>query len=149
MTESIEQSEAEVKNRTCSNCACFFVKEGLTPAGMVSQSFCRKNPPMHAVGEVDVPAMRNGEPIVDRDGKPRMMKEKRDFYIYAPTLPDLVCFDGWRERSELPGQRLNFDVDRIQAAIPLLAEGFAKIMEQITDANMAAFTKENDKPLDG
>lgn len=105
MNEKSEmQSEAEIKSRSCANCACHEVKT-LAP-GAVSQSFCRRDTPMAARMRFQEQMFGPDKmPLFLKDGKTlRMQEVERDVYLHKPTEPSLVCFDGWRALGTLPGE---------------------------------------------
>jgi hypothetical protein len=68
------------------------------------QTVCRRNPPGARQVHVDVPVMRDGQPIMDGKGKPRTERMLGFQYGYQPTAPELVCFDGWRPAGTKPGE---------------------------------------------
>lgn len=74
-------------DRRCKTCACFFtVADPRNPAR--SQSLCRLNPPVMTVTQ----AQGIGGPRAEMS------------LSYSPTMPDLVCFDGWRHAETPPGK---------------------------------------------
>lgn len=131
MSEKSElQSESEVKERTCGNCACSL----LQTAGALTQLFCRRNMPMHAVVDIETPMMRMGQPIVGKDGKPRMEMTKQDAYMYPPTLAKLVCYDGWRALGTEPGKDAG-----LANLMPQLLDGYKELMTAIQSEQDRAF----------
>lgn len=93
----------ERADRTCATCACSLTQTNPNnPAH--SQMFCRLNPPKHARGIVEIPRVKNGQPVIGKDGQPVMEKMEQDFYIYEPTMPAMVCFSGWRPMGSEPGR---------------------------------------------
>lgn len=91
--------------RTCANCACHHIQQNqINP--LESQSFCHRDPPSAAKMRGERPQMINGQPRMMKDGKtPIMQTVEEVIYLYKPTMPNLVCFDGWRPLGTLPGER--------------------------------------------
>lgn len=91
--------------RTCANCACHHLQE-MNNNSLQKQSFCRRNTPAYGVAEVEVPRLdKDKNPTKGRDGKLIMERAQQGMYLYPPTLPTLVCYDGWRPMGSLPGAR--------------------------------------------
>lgn len=88
--------------RTCANCACSFIREDAKNP-LQKQMFCRLNPPVAAQLRGEKPRMRDGKVVIGRDNKPVMENVTELHFLYAPTLPELVCFNGWRPMGVLPG----------------------------------------------
>jgi hypothetical protein len=100
MTEKLEPVD-----RTCATCACCKIE--INPVDKLhSQAFCRRNTPVHGRVRVDVPRLdRDKKPVIGKNGAPILEQEERSFYVYPPTQPDMVCFDGWRPMGTLPGDK--------------------------------------------
>ena len=100
-------------NRACENCACFFVQTH-PQNPMEKQGFCRLNPPLSQIMRVEVPRVdKNGVPVFGRDGKPTTEAAQRLMYSYPPTMPAMVCFDGWRPLDYQPGERVGARMDGV------------------------------------
>jgi hypothetical protein len=94
-------------DRTCSNCACY-VEQILNPAAP-PQSMCRRNGPIPAQIRIERPKLNplTKEAMVSKvDHKPLMEVTTENVFVYAPTGPDKVCFDGWRTIGAEPGETL-------------------------------------------
>jgi len=95
----------EVTDRTCANCACHWIQENAQNP-MEKQSFCRRDPPKAAQMRGETPRMKDGKAVMGRDNKPIMENVMVWAFLYNPTQPSLVCFDGWRPAETLPGEKL-------------------------------------------
>jgi hypothetical protein len=94
--------------RTCVNCACHWTQEN-TVNPLEKQSFCRRDPANATQMRAETPRMRDGKAVLGRDQKPIMENTTVWVYLYKPTLPTLVCFDGWRPMNALPGDKTQAD----------------------------------------
>lgn len=91
--------------RTCANCACMIEMSAIN-SPLQKQNFCRKDPAKFAQVRVQKPRLnREGKIIEGRDGKPIMEDAVQDIFLYVPTQPQLVCFDGWRPEGTMPGEK--------------------------------------------
>ncbi len=91
------------EKRTCANCACHIVETN-SLLKMEKQSFCRRDPGTAAQVRGERPRMIDGVLQNDRrTGKPIMENVMEMAFLYKPTMPELVCFDGWRPMGTLPG----------------------------------------------
>ena len=88
--------------RTCFNCACYFERT-LSPLAP-PQGQCRRNIAVPAQIQIEKPRLMDNKPVIGKDGKPVTNKEVINTFLYAPTLPDSVCFDGWRPIGTPPGR---------------------------------------------
>jgi hypothetical protein len=104
-----EKSEQTENPRICENCACFHIQRDANNP-MLSQAFCRRDPPQAAQVRQEVPRLRDGKPVLGRDGKTVMETAMVWAFLYKPTDKSLTCFDGWRELGCLPGDHHNADV---------------------------------------
>jgi hypothetical protein len=146
MSETKTETTEEVK-RTCSNCACCIVQQNAQNP-MEKQSFCQRDTPMFTRIRVERPRMRDGQPVIDRTGKPILEMGEEGIYLYKPTLPTLVCFDGWRPLGTLPGDdpvRTSY-LSNVQ---PLLA-AFRRLAEDVqTESIMPFFPRIKSKVTSG
>ena len=115
--------------RLCLNCACHMVQENhLNP--LEKQSFCRRDPPMAQQMRVSKPMMRDGKPVIDKhNNKPLMKEEIEIIYLYRPTMPNLVCFDGWRPTEYQPGERMPATLEHDIG--DLMADGYKRLMADL------------------
>jgi hypothetical protein len=82
MTDTVEE-------RACINCACAIEAKHPTLINR-SQLLCRKNPPM----------------LINQQGQDTEGRAVSALSLtYAPTSPELVCFDGWRPIGTAPGEK--------------------------------------------
>lgn len=88
--------------RNCGNCACFF-KVAHPQNPLVTQGFCRRDPPVAQQVRVEVPRLKDGKTQAGKDGKPIMEFKQQLAYVFAMTAPEMVCFDGWRPEWTRPG----------------------------------------------
>ena len=95
--------------RNCKTCACY-TEVTLNPLAP-PQSQCRRNGPMPAQIRIERPMMRKNlqtgqmEPKIDKaTGQPLVEASIENVFLYAPTAPDSVCFDGWRPIGTPPGR---------------------------------------------
>jgi hypothetical protein len=95
------------EERTCSNCACF---AHMKPDGSVVpeggegyQTVCRRNGPGARQVRMDVPKLKDGQPVLDRINRPVMESVTVFQYGWQPTFAGGVCFDGWRPLNTPPG----------------------------------------------
>lgn len=96
---------SESAARTCGNCACFFQMPH--PFNELEKTpVCRRNQAMLAQAEGQMPRMRLGHPVMDKEGKPLMEKVTKQIWVYPATHEGSVCFDGWRPIGMEPGERL-------------------------------------------
>lgn len=88
--------------RTCSNCACYteITLSPLTPP----TGQCRRNIGQQVQIQIETPRLMDNKPVIGKDGKPVINKTVEARFLYAPTLPTSVCFDGWRPLETLPGE---------------------------------------------
>lgn len=129
--------------RNCGNCACSAMQPNhINP--LEKQMFCRRNPPMAQELAVDVQQVRDGKPQFARDGKtPITHREKKMFYLFPPTMAELVCFDGWRPLGTEPGQRVIEDLDGMTGALKrlwadMIAQLQSEALPQPEDFNIAS-----------
>jgi hypothetical protein len=95
----------ETAPRTCANCACQLWRENEMNK-LEKQMFCRRNTPTAAQMRAERPRLRDGKVVIDkRTNKPEMENVMTVVYLYQPTMPELVCFDGWRPLETLPGEK--------------------------------------------
>lgn len=106
MTDNtLPNHETGTNGRNCETCACSFIGKHPQLFGQ-EQMFCRRNPPLHARVRVQRPRLGLDKKIMaGRDGKPIMETAEEDMYLYVPTTKTMVCFDGWRPVSTLPGDK--------------------------------------------
>ena len=99
--------------RNCGTCACFATDNGQGEPAQVkpnaavpanTQGLCRLNPPGARRVRAEQPVIVNGNPMIDRNGKPRMEPIEVLELAYPPTVSDAVCWHGWLPRWALPGQ---------------------------------------------
>ena len=116
--------------RTCGNCACFarMKPDGSITDDETAQPVCRRTPPGGRLARVEMPVLKDGQPVLDRFDRPRMEAREVLQIGYSPTDPTAVCFDGWRPSGTLPGSRWELDamladLDPIMAHL-LQATGF-------------------------
>ena len=94
--------QIEKPARTCGNCACFHViTDENNPNN--KQGFCRLDPANMTKARVEVPRIRNGQPVM-KDGRPVMEMGEQIAFFYKPTMSSLVCFSGWRPIGAEPGE---------------------------------------------
>lgn len=95
--------DVPLETRHCENCACYF--EVRNPANpLQSQGFCRREPPQAKEVRVALPMMNGkGEPMMGRDGKPRMEERIQLAFVHELTARQMTCFDGWRPLGTVPG----------------------------------------------
>lgn len=95
--------DVPLETRHCENCACYF--EVRNPANpLQSQGFCRREPPQAKEVRVALPMMNGkGEPMMGRDGKPRMEERIQLAFVHELTARQMTCFDGWRPLGTAPG----------------------------------------------
>lgn len=95
-----------MSERNCKNCACYIevTLSALAPA----QPQCRRNAPMPAQIRMERPVLNpiTKQPMMGKDGKPKTEISVENVFLYAPTAPDKVCFDGWRPIGTPPGWRI-------------------------------------------
>lgn len=95
----------ELQGRECQSCACYF--ESANPEDPSKfQGFCRRQP-------ADIMQTRGQEPRLDRDkkpvykdGVPVMNSVMMTGYLFKPTQREGTCFDGYRPKGTLPGERM-------------------------------------------
>lgn len=108
-----DDSKSDIRN--CSNCACYHEQTSALTA-MQKQGFCRRDPPTAAQARVDVPRLdRMKNPVIGKDGRPIMESTQQLVYLYKPTMPELVCFDGWRPLDTQPGEKQKVDIAKTLA----------------------------------
>ena len=120
-------------DRTCANCACYWLQVSALNSAQ-SQGFCRRNTPIHARGRVEVPRLdRDKNAVIGRDGKPVMENMEKDFYLYPPTMPTMVCFDGWRSLEIKPGEKQKTDIASMLSDIqnPEVLAALNRLRDQI------------------
>ncbi len=115
----------EEQERTCANCACHIIQENMANP-LEKQYFCRRDTPMSSMQRMEKPRMRDGKAVMDRNNKPIMESDNVMVYLYKPTLPRLVCFDGWRPEHTLPGERL-----AVTEVIEMSAAAMRRLMSDI------------------
>lgn len=92
-----------ITERNCANCACSELIENKLQPG-TTQLFCRRNPASAMQFRAERPRLINNEMTIDRKTQKPVMETFQDVaYLYQPTQPSLVCFDGWRPMGALPG----------------------------------------------
>ncbi len=112
--------DSDLSIRTCASCACHSVIEDKANP-LQTQMFCRRDPPMAQQMRVDRPVIRDGKPVMQRDGKTPLMQPAVEIaYMFKPTLSTLVCFDGWRPLGTDPGQRGIDSIDNVSSALKRL-----------------------------
>lgn len=89
-------------DRNCKTCACY-AEVTLSPMAP-AQSQCRRNGPIPAQVRIERPRMLDGKPVIGKDKKPVTEVSVENVFLYAPTRPDMVCFDGWRPLNAKPGE---------------------------------------------
>lgn len=95
---------AELKGRTCAACACYF--ESVNPADATQfQGFCRRLPADMTKVRGQIPRLDAQQRPVIRDGQPVMNSAEIIGFLFKPTQREGTCFDGWRPKGTLPGQR--------------------------------------------
>lgn len=106
--------------RTCINCACHSIQHDMTNP-LLSQMFCRRDPPIAQQMRLERPRMRDGKVVMGRDGKTAIMEQVQEIvYMYRPTKHSLTCFDGWRALGTEPGQRDIGSIDGMTGALKKL-----------------------------
>jgi hypothetical protein len=93
--------------RTCANCACFARMKpdgSIVPGESEYQTVCRRHAPGARQVTIDVPVMKDGQPVLDGRQRPRIERVAAFQFGYQPTAPELVCFDGWRPIGTPPGE---------------------------------------------
>jgi hypothetical protein len=111
-------------NRTCANCACSLAvssKDGspvdVKPATKADTLdalgnpyvllMCRRNQPggRQVRMQREMVIMKDGKPTVvtDKNGRPRIEEYVENQFGWGGTMPELVCFDGWRPEGTPPG----------------------------------------------
>ena len=116
---------AELKGRTCQNCACYF--ESANPQDPSKfQGFCRRSPATLTQLRTEVPRLDLQKRPVMRDGKPVMNSEVVAGFIYQLTQRDGTCFDGYRTKGTLPGELPT------QAMLRTLGPVLLKVAKQAT-----------------
>lgn len=91
-------------DRTCSNCACYF--EQIINPTAPAQGMCRRNGPVPAQIRTETPRLNaiTKEVMLSKvDRKPITDITTENVFLYAPTGPAKVCFDGWRPIGTEPG----------------------------------------------
>lgn len=122
--------------RSCANCACGFEVQNPNVVGE-KQLFCRRNEPTAAEMRVDMPrVLRDGSVATGKDGKPIMESGKQVVYLYKPTHPSMVCFDGWRPVGTLPGEKGQSDGE-IDALIAKYIRGIGDLQKDIVFDKLA------------
>lgn len=99
--------------RTCANCGCAarMNRKGqyLTLAAADPESFvvCRRNMPQASEVPQRIPRIdpATGEPKRNGEGQQLFDVVKAVQVGYPATLPEAVCYDGWRPEGTLPGVR--------------------------------------------
>lgn len=132
--------------RTCANCACHILQSNPMIPGSPPTSACMLNMPMLLQGE-------GQQPMLDKNQKPVMMKDKntgldvvrmekivKQFFIYPPTQPELVCFDGWRPIGTLPGDKFS------QAKVDAMMDSLYVALQPVLESMGVRLVK---PPLDG
>jgi hypothetical protein len=101
-------NDLNVIPRTCATCACSDVQKDQTNP-LVSQMFCRRDPPMAQQMRVELPVIRDGKPVMQKNDptKPLTTAGVQMAYMYKPTLANLTCFDGWRPMGAEPGRAMD------------------------------------------
>jgi hypothetical protein len=116
------------ESRTCANCACHHVRAN--PLTQETQSFCRRNTAMTAMGRVRKPRLINGQLVIDKiTKKPQEVEVQEMFFLHQPTLPDLTCFDGWRPLGTEPGDFTYKTMDLEK----MYLEGMAKLSKDMRE----------------
>jgi hypothetical protein len=98
----------ELKGRDCGHCACFYQPPlpPDAPAGSRREGFCRRSPADPMQVRIEVPRLdQKGQPVM-REGRPAMNNEVVKVLAFRPTEAASTCFDGWRAKGTLPGERL-------------------------------------------
>lgn len=95
---------SEKISRTCATCACSMVQTNPNDPKH-QQLFCRLDPPTYHLVEVEVPRIKDGQPVSNPRG-PGFLTDKvqQSMYAYKPTDAKLVCFKGWRPIGTEPGR---------------------------------------------
>jgi hypothetical protein len=121
----------ELDPRTCENCACSSMQKNLTNP-LEAQMFCRRDTPMAQQMRMQRPTIRDGKPVMMKADptKPLMHEVTEIVFMYRPTLPGLVCFDGWRPIGTEPGRAMDS------------ADGILNIMKRL-HADLIAQSLEN------
>ena len=93
-----------MSDRNCKNCACY-TEVTLSPMAP-AQPQCRRNGPVPAQIKYERPLLdpKTKEVMIGKDLKPRTEAVVENVFLYAPTGPDKVCFDGWRPMETEPGE---------------------------------------------
>jgi hypothetical protein len=130
--------ETKPVSRSCSNCACSMIQEH--PANpMEKQTFCRKNPPLFQQLRMEVPRKdKAGNIITGRDNKPIMENEIVGAFLYMPTNPDMVCFDGWRPMGTLPGEKSVFSVSTVDSMVDAVSTAFKQLQSDLQKDYLAS-----------
>ncbi len=123
--ETVSDSSEIPESRTCANCACSILQKHPV---MLSedQMFCRRNTVLSQPMRMEQPRLdaKTKEMVIDRrTGKPVMEQVTNLVYLYAPTLPTLTCFDGWRPQSTLPGDKWDMED---------LKREYARVMQKLS-----------------
>lgn len=131
-----ETTKVESEPRSCANCAC---SHTMDHPQFGKQLFCRRDPANAQEFNVQQPIIRNGQPVMDKRDptKPMMSSGRALFYLYKPTLPALMCFDGWRPIGTQPGEKWqNLKVDGMM-------EGIVKNYERLSQDVSASLSGES------
>lgn len=101
-------TDLDVIPRTCATCACSDVQSDATNP-MLKQMFCRRDPPMAQQMRVEVPVIRDGKAVMQKNdpSKPLTAPGVSMAYMFKPTLANLTCFDGWRPMGTGPGRAMD------------------------------------------
>lgn len=95
--------------RTCRNCACFARQKPdgtiMPPDDEEYMGICRRMTPGGRFARVELPVLKDGEPVLNRAGKPQLEVRNVLQIGYPPVIPEAVCFDGWRPEGTEPGAR--------------------------------------------
>jgi hypothetical protein len=130
--------------RTCANCACSIMQTNVA-LGLGHEKehmFCRKDPVNAAKARFERPAIRNGQPVIDkRTNKPQMETYDDLAFMYRPVIAHGTCYDGWRPIGTEPGDKFqNAGLDKMME--PLL-KGFGRLYADMTNDAMANYFAEH------
>jgi hypothetical protein len=142
----------ELEPRTCANCACHAMQEDKSNP-LQTQMFCRRDTPMAQQMRVQRPTIRDGKPVMMKADptKPLMNDVTEIVFMYRPTLPGLVCFDGWRPFGTAPGRPMDSTdgmlsiMKRLHA--DLIAQSLENLPEEPTHMSLSVDGLIHDGPL--
>lgn len=103
VTTQVPWDPAELKGRTCQNCACYFESANRDDPSKF-QGFCRRSPATLIQLRTEEPRLDLQKRPVMREGKPVMNSVVLPGFVYQLTQREGTCFDGYRDKGTLPGE---------------------------------------------